>query len=349
MKMLYANIGGDPMIKPFGTLPDGTDVALYTIEGFGIKAELCPLGATLVRLWTPDKNGHYDDIVLGYKDATAYKADWMNIGATVGRCANRIRGGIFDLGGTTYTLAQNNLGNNLHSGPDFYSHRIWEVKNHTDTAITFYLESPHGDQGFPGNAKIRVTYQLKAPRTLSIRYEAVSDRETIFNLTNHSCFNLRGHQHPKASMEQVLMLPSSKFIPCDETFVPTGQIWDVENTPMDFRTPKAIGRDIETNYTPLNNPKGYDHSYPTEGALCARLSDPVSGRCMEVYTDSPCVHVYSGNYIDMIGKDNIHYCDRAGIALETQYYPDAIHNPSWPQPTVKAGEVWTGKTDFVFQ
>ena len=157
------------MTEPFGTLPDGSSVFLYTIQGYGLTAKLCPLGATLVRLYAPDKNGNVDDVVLGYKDAAAYKADWMNIGATVGRCANRIKGGTFELGGKTYTLAQNDLGNNLHSGPDFYSHRLWTVESYTDTAITFYLESHDGEQGFPGNAKIRVTYQLENPMTLSIR------------------------------------------------------------------------------------------------------------------------------------------------------------------------------------
>lgn len=336
------------MTEPFGTLPDGRNVSLYTIQGYGLTARFCPVGATLVRLYVPDQTGQIDDVVLGYKDAATYRSDWMNIGATVGRCANRIRGGVFELNGKTYTLEQNNLGNNLHSGPDFYSHRLWEVENHTDTSITFYLESPDGDQGFPGNAKIRVIYRLESPMTLSIRYEAVSDQDTVFNLTNHSCFNLRGHQHPETALEQVLTVPSDRFIPCDETFVPTGEIWDVENTPMDFRKPKAIGKDIETDYPQLKNPMGYDHSYPTNGGLCAVLSDPVSGRKMEVYSDSPCIHIYSGNYIDIDGKDGVHYCDRAGISLETQFYPDAIHHPQWPQPIAKAGEVWTSHTDFRF-
>ena len=337
------------MTEPFGILPDGSPVSLYTIELCGLKAMLCPVGATLVRLYVPDRKGHCDDVVLGYRDAATYQADWMNIGATVGRCANRIRGGVFELDGKTYTLAQNNMGNNLHSGPDFYSHRLWAVERHTQTAISFYLESPDGDQGFPGNAKIRVTYQLEAPMTLSVSFAAVSDRDTIFNLTNHSCFNLRGHQFPEAAMEQVLMLPSSRFLPCDDTYVPTGEIWEVAGTPMDFRTPKPIGRDIDADYAPLRNPKGYDHSYPTEGSLCAVLSDPKSGRVLEIHSDSPCVHVYSGNFIDNDGKDGVHYCDRAGICLETQFYPDAIHHPHWPQPVVKANAFWTGKTDFVFK
>ena len=337
------------MTEPFGTLPDGNSVFLYTIEGYGLKAMLCPVGATLVRLYVPDRNGTQDDVVLGYQDAAAYQADWMNIGATVGRCANRIRGGVFELNGKTYTLEQNNLGNNLHSGPDFYSHRLWAVAQHTRTAITFSLESPDGDQGFPGNATIRATYRLEENQTLSICLEAISDQDTIFNLTNHSCFNLRGHQYPKAALEQILMLPASRFLPCDDVFVPTGEIWDVAGTPMDFRIPKPIGQDICTDYAQLCNPRGYDHSYPIEGGLCAVLSDPVSGRMMEVYTDSPCVHLYSGNYIDIDGKDGVYYCDRAGISLETQFYPDAIHHPYWPQPIAKANTPWQSTTRFVFK
>ena len=337
------------MEEPFGTLPDGSDVSLYTIEGHGLKAVLCPVGATLVRLYVPDRNGRYDDVVLGYQNAAAYQSDWMNIGAIVGRCANRIRGGVFELNGSTYTLEQNNMGNNLHSGPNFYSHRRWKVEQHTQAGITFYLESPDGDQGFPGNAKIRATYQLKAPMTLSLQIQAVSDQDTVFNLTNHSCFNLRGHQFPEAAMEQVLMLPSSRFLPCDDTFVPTGEIREVTGTPMDFRIPKPIGRDIEADYIPLRNSNGYDHSYPLEGNLCACLSDPISGRVLEVHTDSPCIHVYSGNFIDIDGKDNVHYCDRAGVSLETQFYPDAVHHPQWPQPIAKAKELWTSKTDFIFK
>lgn len=336
------------MVEPFGTLSDGTQVPVYTIAGHSLKAKLCPLGAALVRLYVPDRDGREADVVLGYKDAAAYQSDWMNIGATVGRCANRIGGGSFVLGGQTYTLTQNNHGHNLHSGPDFYSHRLWSVEEHSPTSITFCLESPHGDQGFPGNAMIRVTYQLEAPATLSIRYEAVSDRDTIFNLTNHSCFNLRGHQYPEQALEQVLMLPSSHYIPCDSTFLPTGQILPVEDTPMDFRTPKPIGRDILADYEPLQLPEGYDHSYPTEQPLCARLSDPVSGRVLSVYTDCPAVHVYSGNLIDLEGKDGVHYCNQSGIALETQFYPDAIHHPHWPQPIAKADKPWVSRTDFVF-
>ena len=336
------------MIENFGKLQDGTQVSLYTIEGFGLTVKLCPYGASIVRLYAPDKNGKMDDIVLGYKDVSVYEQDWMNIGATVGRCANRIKGGVFQLNGKTVTLAQNNMGNSLHSGPDFYSHRLWEVADHQKEQITFYLDSPDGDQGFPGRAQIWVTYQVEAPGAVTVSYKVISDQDTLINLTHHSCFNLRGHQYPEQALEQVLTIPSSKFLPCDETYVPTGEMWSVDATPMDFRTPKAIGRDIAADYLPLVLPRGYDHTYVVEQALCAVLEDPQTGRRLRVYTDRPGVHLYSGNFLDIAGKDGVHYCDRSGIALETQYYPDAIHHPQWPQPILKAGDVWETKTAFVF-
>lgn len=337
------------MVEHFGKLENGTPVSLYTIKGFGLTAKLCPYGATLVRLFVPDRDGHSEDVVVGYKDVAAYEQDWMNIGATVGRCANRIKGGTFSLNGKTVTLAQNNMGNSLHSGPDFYSHRLWEVTDHREDAITFFLDSPDGDQGFPGRAQIWVTYKLTEPGAVEISYKATSDQDTVMNLTHHSCFNLRGHQHSEQALEQVLMIPADTFLPCDETFVPTGELWSVENTPMDFRTPKPIGQDIEADYIPLKLPRGYDHSYVNRQALCAVLSDPLSGRCLQVFTDLPAVHLYSGNFIDIDGKDGVHYCDRGGIALETQYYPDAVHHPQWPQPVLKAGNIWESKTVFCFR
>ena len=336
------------MQKDFGTLKDGTQVSLYTIRGSGLVGELSPYGATLVRLYVPDKNGNLEDVVLGYENVSVYENDWMNIGATVGRCANRIKGGTFELNGKTITLAQNNMGNSLHSGPDFYSHRLWNVAEHTDDSITFFLDSPDGDQGFPGRALIYVTYKITAPCAVEITYRATADADTVINLTHHSCFNLRGHQYPQAALEQELMIPSEYFLPTDDTFVPTGEIWPVADTPMDFRQFKAIGRDIKADYLPLIAPMGYDHSYWNTQSLCAVLQDPVSGRRLSVYTDRPMVHLYSGNFLDIGGKDGVHYCDQSGIALETQFPPDAVHNPQWPQPIVKAGDTLISKTSFCF-
>ena len=169
------------MEKAFGKLQDGTAVSLYTLEACGLKAELCPYGAALVRLYVADRDKKYEDVVLGYKDVSVYEQGWMNIGATVGRCANRIKGGTFELNGKTVTLVQNNLGNSLHSGPDFYSHRLWQISSHSNDHICFYLDSPDGDQGFPGRAKIYVTYKLVPPSALEITYRATVDADTIIN------------------------------------------------------------------------------------------------------------------------------------------------------------------------
>lgn len=336
------------MQEAFGTLKNGTPVSLYTIEGCGLMGKLCPYGASLIRLYVPDRNGHRDDVVIGFRDVAVYEQDWMNIGATVGRCANRIKGGTFQLNGKTVSLAQNNMGNSLHSGPDFYSHRLWEVTDHCDDSVTFFLDSPDGDQGFPGRVQLWVTYRITPPCNLEISYKAVTDADTVINLTHHSCFNLRGHQYPKAALEQELMIPAEQFLPTDETFIPTGEIWSVVGTPMDFRHLKSIGQDIKADYSPLIASRGYDHSYLNTQPLCAVLQDTASGRRLSVYTDLPAVHLYSGNYLDIDGKDGVYYCDQSGIALETQYYPDAVHHPQWPQPVVKAGQTWLSKTVFSF-
>lgn len=336
------------MEEVFSTLPDGTRVPLYTIRGGGITAKLMPIGATLVRLYVPDRTGHLEDVVLGYADAQTYLRDWMNIGAVVGRCANRIRGGEFTLNGVSYTLAKNNLGNSLHSGPDFYSHKLWQVVSHKESAITFRLDSPHGDQGYPGNATIHVTYSLEEPGTLRVRYHAISDQDTLMNLTNHTGFNLAGHRFPEKAIRQELQIFSSRFLVCDETSVPTGEIREVAGTPMDFRKAKPLCRDIDTGYCQTKIPLGYDSTYLVEQPLCARLTDPDSGRSMEVYTDMPGVHLYSGNYLNISGKDGVFYRDRTGICLETQFYPDAIHHCDWPQPVCKAGRSWESQTRFVF-
>ena len=336
------------MKEDFGKLKNHKQVFLYTISGFGLTAKLCPYGASLVKLYVPDRKGNYDDVVIGYENVSRYEQDWMNIGATVGRCANRIKGGEFTLNGKTILLEKNNMGNSLHSGPDFYSHRLWSVTEHTDSSITFYLDSPDGDQGFPGRAQIYVTYRCALPSSLEISFEVVTDQDTVVNLTNHSCFNLKGHQYPDQALEQILTIPSDYFLPCDDTFVPTGEFRHVEGTPMDFRAGKQLARDIHDDYDNLQKPRGYDHSYVCKNDLCAILQDPPSGRQLSVYTDMPAVHLYSGNFIDIQGKDGVYYCDRSGIALETQFYPDAIHHPQWPQPIVKAGVPWRSKTVFAF-
>lgn len=336
------------MKKSFGHLPSGAEVFLYTISCGGITATVSDLGATLVHVLVPDADGIVADVALGYDDPAGYLNGTCFLGAIVGRSANRIKGSEFTIGDRTYAMTPNENGNNLHSGPDFYHTRVWEVAEESDTAVKFHLSSPDGDQGFPGNASIDVTYQLDATGGLHIVYDAVCDKDTIFNLTNHSYFNLAGHDHTGAAMDQLLMLPARVFSVADDESVPTGEMRSVEGTPMDFRSPKPIGQDIGADYEPLKLQGGYDHNFEVFCNPCAVLSDPVSGRTMAVYTDLPGIQFYAGNFLNETGKGGTVYGKRTGIALETQYYPDSIHHPEWAQPVTKAGETYHTETVYRF-
>ena len=250
------------MKETFGTLPSGEQASLYTISCGGITAALTDYGATLVRLLVPDANGNLADVVLGFDDCNGYRTgNGGFLGTTVGRNANRLKNSSFDLGGKTYQLKPTEGKNNLHSGPDFFYLRMWETVEAEEDCVTFELKSPHGDQGFPGNAVIRVTYRLDANGGLHILYDAVSDRDTVFNLTNHSYFNLAGHENTNAAIQQVLTIPGRFFNPDDAENIPTGELRSVDGTPMDFRTPKPIGQDIEADYEPLKLQGGYDHNW----------------------------------------------------------------------------------------
>lgn len=337
------------MKKSFGTLSDGQKAAIYTISCGKLSAQITDYGATLVRLWAPDKNGKLADVILGYKDAKGYEKGTTFQGAIVGRSANRIAGANFVMNGTTHTLTPNEGQNNLHSGPDFYSKRMWTVEEVTDSSIRLYLYSPNGDQGYPGNARIRVTYTMEADG-LAIAYDAVSDMDTVFNLTNHSYFNLAGHDCPERAMEQELILPARSYTVADASSIPTGEMRSVEGTPMDFRSPKAIGRDIDMDYEALNLQGGYDHNFEVFCNPCAILSDPKSGRSMAVVTDCPGIQFYAGNFIEKEkGKDGAVYTKRTGICLETQFYPDSINHPEWVQPITKAGERYHSVTRYLFK
>lgn len=338
------------MHKKFGVLPNGKTASLYTITSGAMTAVVSDLGATLVRLFVPDRNGDLADVVLGYDTPQQYCEHGSFFGAVVGRNANRIAGASFFLGGRECRLDKNDNGNNnLHSGYDFFKDRIWNVIQEEENAVTFSLESPHGDQGFPGNAQIWVRYALEQGNTLRITYTGISDRDTVFNFTNHSYFNLAGHDRPEKAMEQILTMPARFFTPSDAQSIPIGEKRDVAGTAMDFRAPKAIGRDIDLDEEPLRLQHGYDHNFEVFVNPCAILKDPGSGRTMAVSTDCPGLQLYSGNYLDNeAGKDGVYYCRRGGVCLETQFYPDALNNPQWPQPVIRAGEKYQSETSFVF-
>lgn len=337
------------MKKAFGVLPTGEQASVYTISCGAMQAEISDFGATLVRLYVPDQKGVLADVVLGFDDANGYRTSTTYFGATVGRNANRVGGATFMLGDKKIEMGKNDNGNNLHSGPDSYAFRMWQVEIWEESSITFFLHSPDGDQGLPGNADVRVTYSLEAGGVLKIAYDAISDKDTVFNMTNHTYFNLAGHDKPELAMGQILTMPARFFNADDEQSIPTGELRSVEGTPMDFRQPKPIGRDLGVEYDALKLQGGYDHNFEVFTDPCAILTDPVSGRTMAVSTDCPGVQFYSGNFlVGETGKDGVSYCYRGGIALETQFYPDSVNHPEWPQPFVKAGKRYRTQTKYIF-
>lgn len=338
------------MKKYFGILPSGQKAYLYTIRGGGLTAVISDLGATVVKLFVPDSRGELADVVLGFDKPVDYIRSGTYFGAVVGRNANRVGDAGFSLGGRHYELDPNDNGkHNLHSGFDPYKNRIWKVVFHEENALCLSLFSPDGDQGFPGNATIRVTYTLDPDGSLRITYDALCDQDTVFNLTNHAYFNLAGHEHPEKAMEQLLSMPARFFTVADADSIPTGENRSVEGTPFDFRKPKPIGRDIGEDYDALHLQNGYDHNFEVFTAPCAILSDRRSGRTMSVITDCCGVQFYSGNFLEgELGKDKVSYCFRGGICLETQFYPDSVNHPEWPQPFTPAGERYHSQTIYRF-
>lgn len=338
------------MKREFGLRSDGKMAYLYKIQAGNLTAEISDHGATLVKLMVPDSKGNTADVVLGFDTPDAYTASGTYFGAAVGRNANRIGGAAFILNGTRCVLDANDNGvNNLHSGFDPFKNRLWQVAEHTESSICFRLESPNGDQGFPGNAQIQVTYTLDNANALHVVYDGICDQDTVFNMTNHSYFNLAGHDHPEKAMDQILSMPARVFTVSDEQSIPTGEVRSVIGTPMDFREPKVIGRDINMEYDALEHQCGYDHNFEVFCNPCATLKDPESGRTMTVSTDCCGIQVYSGNFLGgETGKDGVAYCRRGGVALETQFYPDSVNHPAWKQPFVKAGERYHSETIYKF-
>ena len=341
-------------VEAFGTTKDGQQVKKYILEnGKGMKAVVLNLGAGLAELWVPDQDGALRDVVWGYEKAEDYEVNGPDFGAIVGRNANRIGGAVITIAGKDYTLAKNNGENNLHSGPDMYFTRMWKGIVADDNKVEFSLHSPDGDQGYPGNADITVSYTLTDDGELQIVYQGKADQDTIFNLTNHSYFNLDG-QESDSVLEQKVWLDADAFTPGDAGLIPTGEIRDVTGTPMDFRTEHMIGERIDADYEPLKQAGGYDHNYvlKNEGkyALCGKLISQKSGICMEVSTDLPGIQLYSANFLENEkgGKEGRTSGRRSAICFESQYVPDACHHENFQSPIVKAGEVYRTKTGYRF-
>ena len=341
-------------IQKFGITKDGSKPYLYKMKNdAGMEVQVSDFGATLVNVTVLDQDKNPVEVVLGYEDAAGYENGTAAIGAIVGRNANRIGGACVTINGIDYKLAENDGKNNLHSGPDVYQKRMWRVVENGDDHVTFLLHSPDGDQGYPGALDMKVTYTLDEENGLTIHYEAVPDQDTVINMTNHSYFNLNGHKSGSVLHHRMQLL-SDAFTPADAQSIPTGEVCSVDGTPMDFRSTKELGAEIDAAYEPLILGNGYDHNWvlKNEGRFdkVAEVAGDESGIHMSVLTDLPGVQIYTANFLDgEKGRDGAVYEMRDAICLETQYYPDAIHHENFPGPICKKGEKYDTRTAYRFR
>lgn len=344
--------------ESFGVTSDGFKASLYILEnGNGTVVKLSDFGAVIAAIETKDREGVLEDIALGYRDVSGYEKNPPGFGALIGRHANRIAKAEFTLNGVRYPLEKNDGENNLHSGGTGYQKRPWESivsEGPLGPEVCFTLDSPDGDQGFPGNVRVSVTYTLTEDDSLMLSYEALTDADTVLNLTNHSYFNLAGHASGDV-LKQKVWIDADYYTESDRELIPTGRILPVKGTPMDFNELKPIGQDIDEDYEALVIGRGYDHNWVLKTAdgevsLVARMEDEQTGRGMEVYTDLPGVQFYTGNFLDGtdVGKDGAVYYQRNGACFETQYFPDSVHHENFPSPVLRAGRTFRSQTVFHF-
>lgn len=320
----------------FGKCPEGQEIYLYTLTNAkGMQAAVTNLGAALVKLMVPDRDGNISDVVLGYDKAEDYCCNSGFLGVVVGPSANRIAGACFEIDGKRYGLDVNDNENNLHSHKDKgYHKQLWAAEMGEDS-VTFSLEDVNGNMGFPGNKRISVTYSLNDENELKLHYHGTSDQKTVLNLTNHTYFNLEGHDSGSVENHE-LCLNASCYTPVVQGAIPTGEIAGVKGTPMDFTSMKRIGEEINADFEQLGLTGGYDHNWVIDGwngelRHGATAKAPRSGRVMKMYTTLPGVQFYAGNFIaPQQGKDGVMYDRRHGFCLETQYFPDTIHHENFP-------------------
>ena len=328
----------------WGKTPGGKEIILYTLKNSsGAYVQLCSVGAAIVSIVVPDKDGKLEDVVLGYDNPLSYFADGPCAGKVPGRYANRIAKGKFTLDGVEYTLPINNGPNHLHGGPQGFQNKVWESRIEGD-AVEFLYFSADGEEGYPGNLKTVAHYSWGEDNSLKLILTAEADAPTVVNLTNHVYFNLDG----KGSvLDHRLELNASQWLPTDDTLIPTGEVADVANTPMDFVEAKRIGQDIFADFPALKYGKGYDNCYLIDGATPGQLSTAAelwgatSGRHLEVFTTQPAVQVYTGNWLKGCpkGKGGYEYQDYDAVAIECQHCPDSPNQPGFPTTVLRPGEV----------
>jgi aldose 1-epimerase len=344
----------------YGKTPDGTEVSLFTLTNAkGMQAQITNFGGIVVSLKVPDKQGKLADVVLGYDSLDGYLENPSYFGAIIGRYGNRIAHGRFELDGKTYTLAKNNGENSLHGGKTGFNKVVWTPRafeSKDGPSLELKYLSKDGEEGYPGDLRVTVTYTLANTNELKIDYAATTDKTTVVNLTNHSYFNLTGTPE-KDILEHVLMINADRFTPVDSGLIPTGELKPVAGTPFDFRKPTAVGARIGNDDEQLKLGGGYDHNFvlnsaPKRGGLtlAARVLEPGSGRVLEVWTTEPGIQFYTSNFLNgsIKGKGGIAYQKHAALCLETQHFPDSPNHPKFPTTTLKPGEKYHTVTVYKF-
>jgi aldose 1-epimerase len=335
----------------FGQTPEGTPVDLYTLQNrHGTVCKVITYGGIVTELHVADRHGKFSDIVLGFDTLDGYLKGHPYFGAIIGRVANRIAHGTFTLHGTTYALATNNGPHHLHGGLKALDKVVWKAQSvqfKNGVGVRLSCLSPDGEEGYPGNLKITVTYTLTDDSELRIDYIATTDRDTPVNLSNHSYFNLAGPEQGDIRQHE-LLINADRFTPNDATMIPTGELKSVAGTPVDFRQPTAIGARIEQTG---GTPSGYDHNLVLNGSdgalkLAARVYEPTSGRLMEVLTTEPAVQFYTGNFLDgtLQGKHGVVYRQHQAFCLEAQHFPDSVNHPHFPSTILTPGQSYTQTT-----
>lgn len=342
--------------EQFGKTQEGSNVDIFTLENKnGMKAKITSYGAILTHLYVPNKEGSIDDIVLGFDKLEDYFNNPNFFGTTIGRSANRIAGAKFEIDGVEYMLDKNEGENNLHTHfSDGFHKKVWTAQaDEKNNAVKFSLYSPDGETGFPGNLNVSVTYVLTDENALELHYEGKTDKKTLINLTNHTYFNLKGHDGSNIHDEK-LWINASYYTPVAAGAIPTGEIASVTGTAFDFRKDKTIGQDIDADDKQLIMEQGYDHNYVLDTTfgkveLMARVSDEAAGRVMEVYTDLPGVQLYTGNCIDkQSGKNGAAYDKRLALCLETQYFPNSINEENFKKPIFSPENPYQTTTIYKF-
>ncbi len=339
------------------TEADGTSETLTLSNASGMKVTVTPIGGHVMSIMVPDKNGNLTDVVLGYDSAKEYTGGRGFYGSTVGRYGNRIAKGKFSIDGTEYQLSVNNGVNTLHGGPGGFHNVKWnakEVTTYEGKGIELTYLSKDGEEGYPGNLNVKVVFSLTDSNELKIQYEATTDKPTVVNLTNHSYFNLSGEGNGDI-LDHEISINADKFLPVDSGLIPTGELRPVKGTPFDFLEPHTIGERINADEEQVKIGLGYDHCFalnkkaPDELSLAAKVSDPASGRRMEVWTTEPGVQFYTGNFLTGTpGKGGKPYNHRYALCLETQHFPDSPNQPSFPSTLLKPGETFKSTTIYKF-